>query len=293
MLSSFVIHVPPPVQFVVFMLFGAGYALLISWLGYGWFIRMAQDPDAANATTSPGADQADPARPAKPKIPGPFDLQSRVLTFISLAFVFLLAFSLNTFWGNIQAANSAVFDEGAAAGRVTMAASLLAAPEEATALQQAVIDYSTTVVDTEWPVMREGDVVSASAIQMQASKDLATAAREAASTGVASDPLWPEVTSAINDLGTYAADRLAEVPDATAPWRMLIVIILGFAFVTMTAAYLPTRVRMYRIAMAIIGALSALLIFIMVQASNPYAQFISPDALTLVAESTTTPGTAP
>ena len=91
--------------------------------------------------------------------------------------------------------------------------------------------------------------------------------------------MWDEIQATLSELGQDSVDRLHELPASTAAWRVGIVIVLGFTMLITTAAFLPTRKRAYRAGLVIMAALTSLLIFAMVQASNPYAKNITPEPL--------------
>ena len=283
MLHYLMSDVPSSVQLLVYVLLGIGYALLVGVIGYNFFLRMAQYPSKEELAKADDAEQADgdadTAKVPELKMPPPWDLSSRLLTFASLAFIFLLAFMLNTFWGNVQDANTATYNEASTASRIAILAEKLDDPAQALAVQTGIAKYADMVVNVEWPYLEMADPIGASDVQIRASADLGDDFMVVGASGAKDSPIWPTLESSVNDLAQFGTDRIAEVPDASTPWQMTLVIVLGFVFIALVAAFLPTRKTIYFTSLAILGGLSALLVFIMVQSSNPYAQHIQPDGL--------------
>lgn len=292
MLSSFLSEVPPFVIFLIFAACGVGYALLVGWLGYDWFLTLAQEPpkpndaDDANNSNETDDESADKA-PAKPAIPPPWDLFSRVLTLVSLAFVFILALTLNTFWSNNQDAESAALDEQNQAFRIVSMAQSLSDPALTDSITQAVKAYANTVVEEQWPLLEVAETQSASKLQGKAFQDLAQVVIDAGAAGGSEDLIWGEIRSAVTTLGDNAQDRLSKLPDSNAPTVIVLVVILGLALIGLTAAWLPTRPGIYRSALSIMAVIVALMVFIMVQASNPFTNHVEPTGLrTLISAAT-------
>ncbi|HAN70200.1 MAG TPA: hypothetical protein DCQ36_01235, partial [Actinobacteria bacterium] len=184
MVPSLLAETPAPILLLAFLVIGVGGILLVSHLFYGRFIAMVQeDPvpetgsDADSESSTESSAEADTKADAKaestePVTPGPNDLRGRVLTFTTLAFVFMLAFVLNTSWGNVQDAQYATQTEGAAIAQLLNLTDHFEDPQTAEAVQTAVLDYTNTIVNEQWPLLEVADGLGASAVGLTASTAL-------------------------------------------------------------------------------------------------------------------------
>ena len=109
-----------------------------------------------------------------------------------------------------------------------------------------------------------------------AGNDLGETLLEAQVADTSDSPVWSNLRSALSDLSHDSSDRLSQVPSGSSASSIGTVIVLGLAMLLMTTAFLPTRVRAYRVAISILAALTSLLLFVMVEASNPYVHYVSP-----------------
>ena len=272
-MSTLLADLPPVLMLLIFIAIAVGIVLVVSWFYYDTFIAMAQRPPTPEKTEGTG----DKDTPPEIVIPGTFDLWSRVLAFTTLAFVFMLAFFLNTFWGNVQSAQSATQSEAASLARLSSLALRLSDPAGADALLKAINAYRDSVVNEEWPLLRAGDGGGASIAAIKSSNALLAAVLDAQAADKSSSPMWSGIESTLSDAIQDSASRIEKLPDSSAPTRVWTVIILGLAMLIMTTAVFPTRVKPYRVAISIMAALVALLIFVMVQASNPFAHHVTSD----------------
>lgn len=274
MLARLLADTPTLVLLLAFMAIGVGIVLLVSWLFYDRFIAMAQE------SPTPEEDSEEDGAPAAPVIPRTYDLRSRVLAFTTLAFVFMLAFVLNTFWGDVQGAQSATQSEASHLAQLSTLAQRIEDPQRSDAVQAAILSYTDTIVNEQWPLLEVADSDAASAVAIEATSALSAAVFAAREGDESSPPaVWDEIQATMSELSQDSVDRLRELPASTAAWRVGIVIVLGFTMLITTAAFLPTRKRAYLAGLVIMAALTSLLIFAMVQASNPYAKNITPEPL--------------
>ncbi|HAN70945.1 MAG TPA: hypothetical protein DCQ36_05075 [Actinobacteria bacterium] len=256
---------------LVFIAIAVGIVLLVSWIFYDKFILMAQVPPKPKE----GEDDSD--APKEPVVPGTYDLFGRMVGFTTLAFVFMLAFVLNTFWTNVQTAQSATQSESANLARLSSLAEDIPDPASAAAVQKAVAEYAASITDVQWPLLRVADNTGATSAVFDANIALFQTIQQAQEADGSSSRVWNWIDSTMSDLGQDSADRLGQLPAGSAAARIWTVVILGLAMLIMTTAFMPTRVKPYRISISILAALTALMVFVMVQASNPYAQHVTPE----------------
>lgn len=259
---------------LIFIAIAVGIVLVVSWLFYDKFILWAQLPPKPEENE----DGDENAAPAEPVIPSTYDLWGRLVGFATLAFVFMLAFVLNTFWGNVQAAQSASQSEAANLARLSSLAQDLPDREGAAAIDQAIAVYAASIAEEQWPLLSVADRSAASAAAIEASTALVSTVQRVQRADTSSSPAWNWINSTLSDLGQDTKDRLGQLPASSAATRVWTVIVLGLAMLIMTTAFFPTRVKAYRVSISILAALTALLVFVMVQASNPYAQHVTPEA---------------
>lgn len=272
---------PPYATLLIFVGVSVGLVLLISWIFYDSFVAMAQP------NPEPEASESSDSASHKPVVPSTYDLWQRLLAFTTLAFVFMLAFVLNTFWGNVQAAQDASQSEASHVARLSSLARNIPDQTSAEAVQKAINAYADSVSTQQWPLLRVADRTGASEEAFASSNALAEVIIRAQAADTTNSPIWGNISSTLSDLGQDSSDRLGQLPAGSAPSRVGIVIVLGVAMLLMTTAFLPTRVRPYRISISIMAALTSLLIFVMVEASNPYAHHVTPpESLTQMSGST-------
>ena len=125
------------------------------------------------------------------------------------------------------------------------------------------------------------DGLGASAVGLTASTALGDKILAAKAADESSSPVWGQIETTLGNLGQASIDRLRDLPTSNAPFRIGLVIVLGATMLIATAAFLPTRIKAYRAALVLMAALVSLLVFAMVQTSNPYAQNITPALLVL------------
>ncbi len=273
MTSRFLTDLPPLATLLIFIAVAVGIVLVVSWLFYDKFILWAQMPPKPEENK----DGEESSTPAEPVVPSTYDLFGRLVGFATLAFVFMLAFVLNTFWSNVQAAQSATQSEAANLARLSSLTADIPDRASADAIQQAIVAYAESMAEEQWPLLSVADGPGASAAAIDANIALVQTVRQAQATDTSSSMVWNWIYSTLSDLGDDAEDRLAQLPASSASARVWMVIILGIAMLLMTTAFFPTRVKAYRVSISILAALTALLVFVMVQASNPYAQHVTPE----------------
>jgi Protein of unknown function (DUF4239) len=271
--SRLLADLPPLALLLTFVAIAVAIVLGVSWLFYDKFILWAQMPPKPEESE----DGADSETPPEPVVPSTYDLFGRLVGFATLAFVFMLAFVLNTFWSNVQAAQSATQSESANLARLSCLAEDIPDPAGAGAVQQAVLDYAASITEEQWPLLRLADGSGAASVAFDANVKLVDAVRTVQDADTSSSRVWNWIDSTVSDISDDSEERLAQLPAGSAATRVWTVIILGLAMLLMTTAFFPTRVKAYRVSISVLAALTALLVFVMVQASNPYAQHVTPE----------------
>lgn len=209
--------------------------------------------------------------PIKP--PPSTDLAERVLGLTGVGFVFLLAFALGNFWGTNQDVRQAVQDEAAGLSRATVAAGMVP-PAARDPLLAALTDYGTSVADREWPPLQRSDQEGAMAAHEAASTQVLEATAAAAALtgagGTSADYAWDSLASAIDAMLIAGTERIAQAPSSPAPPVLLLIFVLAISNLALTAAFLPTVRGPNVFLMAVMAAITAIMLFVVVEASNPF-----------------------
>jgi len=236
-------------------------------------IESGADPDKETEDgAEPGAGahvDADSEKRRPAKAPPTFYLGGRAISLVSVAFVFLFAFCVNNFWTNNQNARTAVENELADITRITALAENMGGPA-ATQLLDSVTAYRRSITDIEWPLMREAKVHTATQAHERASLAVAAAILEAQRKGAPDSPEWTPLTAAVDDMVSQGKERTNYLPAPAAPGMISLIFILGVTNLALTAAYQPARLRQHLFLLGVMAGITALMFFLVVEASNPY-----------------------
>jgi len=197
-------------------------------------------------------------------------LVGRVLGFITTAFVFLLAFTLSQFWSNAQDARTATQDETAAYIKSLTAADRLSDSAIGDQLVASIQAYRAAVIDQEWPLMQQADQRDALTTHQSGSVALAQALADAANAGAATDLAYQDVRAGIETMISEGNTRIAQMPSPDAPGVLFVIFILGISSLALTAIFLPTRARPYLLLVSITAVITALMFFLLLEATNPF-----------------------
>lgn len=201
--------------------------------------------------------------------PGIKDIAGRLIALATFAFVFLLGFGFSQFWTTAKDARDAVLSEATDFHRAVVLAQDL--PQEQSVPVVAALDaYQTRIVEVEWPLMVSAD--SANLVQERyASGDaLLTAITQARPSDASSSPVWANLDSTVGDLLDDAVDRTNAIPSPMAVSIIIIVIVLGLVNLLAIAVFQPASRRAHLLVVAAMAALTAFLVFSLVEISNPY-----------------------
>lgn len=208
--------------------------------------------------------------------PGVSYLGNRVMAITTLAFVFLLAFALSNFWGNNQAAQTAIQEETSTYGRALAGAMTLPADQGGATIVAGLASYANSVLDGEWPALRDADQARASEIHSAASLKLAEAVVAAQELGADKSSSWDLITNSIDSLVSSGFDRINQLPSSNASNVVILLILLGIVNLAITMTFQPTRRGPQYFLVAVMAAITAFLLFFVIEAANP---FLGSDAL--------------
>ncbi len=272
--SAFLDTVPGWLRLLLAMAITIGVTLTFVAVFHERIVVMDEVPDneeteAAGGDDSDHSDHSDEDEDKRTQAPPSFYLGGRAISLVSVAFVFIFAFCVNNFWTNNQNARTAVENEMADMTRISALAGNLAGPAGAQILD-AVDAYRRSVTDTEWPLMRSAQVTAAAQAHEKASLTVAAAILKAQSEGAKDAPEWTPLTSAVDDMVSQGKDRTNYLPAPAAPGMIGLIFILGITNLALTAAYQPARRRQHLFLLGVMAGITALMFFLVVEASNPY-----------------------
>lgn len=206
--------------------------------------------------------------------PGPtpltFLLSERIVSITTTGFIFLLAFTLGNLWSNHRTAEQAMQTEIAELARAAGAAQFLP-PVHRDPILAAVDAYFTSVREVQWTYMEAGDAMGALRAQSKASGELVrVAAAAAAMEGAESSSAWSSLSTAIDDALASSTARISQIPSPRTTSVLLLVCGLGLVNLAMVAAFYPAPLRRNLFLMGVMAAITATLVFVVVEASNPY-----------------------
>jgi hypothetical protein len=205
--------------------------------------------------------------PIKP--PPTFYLGGRAISLVSVAFIFIFAFCVNNFWTNNQDARSAVQTEASDMTRISALAESMG-PPAGTPVLDSIAAYRRSILEIEWPLMSQADVTAASQAHEKASLAVATALLKAENLGARNSPEWSPLTKALDDMVSQGKERTNYLPTPAAPGMIGLIFVLGLTNLALTAAYQPARLRQNLFLIGVMAAITALMFFLVVEASNPY-----------------------
>ena len=206
---------------------------------------------------------------SEPRAPEMYYLSGRILSVTTMAFVFLLAFALGNLWSNHRAAEAATQAEIGDLTRVAAAAAYLPTSQGGP-IATAVENYAASVREVQWPLMQAGDVTGTAAVQTEASAALVEASAAAVAQGAADSPAWSALSSALDDALTNGSNRVAQVPTGRVLSIVLLVCALGIVNLAMIAVFQPARLRYHLFLIGVMATVTATLLFVLIESSNPY-----------------------
>ena len=101
-------------------------------------------------------------------------------------------------------------------------------------------------------------------------EDLLTAIRAVRPSDASSDPLWVNLDSMVSNLVDDAVERTIALPSPMAASIIMIVIVLGIVNLLAIAIFQPASRGSHLVVVVAMTALTAFLVFALVEISNPY-----------------------
>lgn len=256
--------VPASVRLLLAIVITVGVTLLLVRLTHRRLVELSVKDHDAQVLREERVEAGETDVPPLP--PESFNLANRVLGLTSAGFVFLLAFTLGNFWGTSADARSATQTEVADWARASSLSRSIEGGEPLTAALEA---YRTSVLEVQWPLLQEADGVAASKVQREASERVSDAvfALEPADQDA---PQWSQITTAVDDMLDQARDRIDAVPNPAAPGVIALIFVLGITNLAMAAVFQPARLGPNLFLMGLMAAITAVMLFVLVEAANPY-----------------------
>ena len=264
MFATFMHTVPAPVRLMLAIAITVGITVLMVKVTHERLVAFSardhEDKEAREALIEAGDKDVPPLPPET------YNLANRVLGLTGTGFVFLLAFTLGNFWGASSDARTATQAEVADWARATSLARTIDGGE---ALRGALEAYRASVVGEQWTLLEEADAVAASKVQRRVSEQVSDAVF-ALEPAAKESPQWAQLTAAVDDMLDQARDRIDAVPNPSAPGVISLIFVLAITNLAMAAVFQPARLGPNLFLMGLMAAITAVMLFVLVEAANPY-----------------------
>lgn len=261
--SDYVSTVPAIVRLLLSIVVFVTISVALSWAFYSRSLRLAQEPETRDPDSSL-------------VIPKPSNFVDRILQMTMFGFVFLLAFMLGQFWFNVRTSDESNTTLAVQYGSSVGAARILPPEAGGDIMMQALADYRTAILDEAWPLMVQADAQGAIQVQKRAAAQLLDAEAQAYRAGVSEQPAWGPTQSSISDMLAATADLIVSAPGMGVTAALLMLYFLGITNLALTSLFLVTRKRFYLLGVGIMATITAVLLFVVTDLSNP---FIGPHAV--------------
>lgn len=219
---------------------------------------------ALNAPPPPKEKDDDPDPP-----PGVKDISGRLIALTTFGFVFLLGLGFSQFWSTAKDARDAVLNEGIDYQRVVGAAERLPADQRGLVLG-ALEEYRQGILTTEWPLMETANTDALATARYDSGERLLTSLNAAKSASDATDAVWVQFSDSLDDLLSDGIDRTNALPSPMAVSVIGLVAILGIANLIAITIFQPSRKKANLVLVASMAAITAFLLFALIEISNPY-----------------------
>lgn len=203
---------------------------------------------------------------ATPRPPERRDLVGRAIAITATGFVFLLAFALSSMWSSARDSRSAAVAEAVDHQRLVALSQEL---PESSSLQSALAAYADDVRREKWPLMQSGDDIAAYRAQADTDHRLSMALLQVQSAGGDKSPAWATVASTADDMLNQARSRIDNVPHKVSG-VIALVFVLGLVNLVLTAVFQPAPGGTNTFLLGTIAAMIAVMLFALVEVSNPY-----------------------
>lgn len=267
--SEFMIQVPPGVRLLLALVISIGVSLVFVWVFHDKMLRL-DDKNLEAAEKAEAEEGVDPSAPRPANVPNTVYLAQRVLGLTATGFVFLLAFTLGNFWGNHGDASSATLDEVSMYARAVSIVETIPADQGGTQIMAALEKYRRDISEVQWPLLQRADSAGAHAVQLHATDAIGKATAAAGRAGASKLPEWNLLTDSVTNMTSDATQRIAQLPGSNVPGILWMIAILGFANLVLTAAFQAARLGPNLLLIGAMAGITALLMFLLVEASNPF-----------------------
>jgi hypothetical protein len=254
--GEFLNTVPPIVRLLLAIAITAGVSMLCVHLFYSKLLEINTAPKKVND------DDPDPP-------PGVKDISGRLIALTTFAFVFLLGFGFSQFWSTAKDARDAVLNEATDYQRAVSAAQRLPS-DQAQVMTAALEKYRASTIQTEWPLMLEADSSALAQARFGNAAQLTETMYAEKDSQDSSSSAWTQMTAAVDDLLSNAIDRSNALPSPLAVSMVLLVFVLGLINLVAIALFQPAHKKANLLVVGMMATLTAFLLFVLVEISNPY-----------------------
>ena len=263
------IQVPPELRLLLALVISIGVSLVFVWVFHDRMLRL-DDKNLAAAERAKAEEGDNPGAPRTTKAPDTMYLAQRVLGLTATGFVFLLAFTLGNFWGNHSDASSATLDEATMYARAISIAETIPADQGGMQVTAALEKYRHDISEVQWPLLQRADSAGAYDVQLQATGAIGKATVTAGRAGASKLPEWHLLTGSLNNMTADANQRIAQLPGSDVTGILWGIAILGLANLVLSAAFQAARRGPNLLLVGVMAGITALLMFLVVEASNPF-----------------------
>lgn len=213
------------------------------------------------------ADEDDGVHPAW--LPAP-ELANQIIVIVSLAFSFVLALTVNSYWNAAGDARQDFRSEAAAWSRAQEIAKAMPAEQGGQVVISALTDYRTTITDEQWPALLAANEEESYRIQAEADTQLVTALSQASDLGASKLPTWQGLMNQVDQMAVSSGLRIGSLPGADQTGLISLIFLMGFVLLALVTIFFPIRFAPNLVLLGVTASVIALLLFILVEASNPF-----------------------
>lgn len=253
---DFLLTVPAPLRLLMSLVLTIGISLALEKLMFPRLLAMSKDGQLAFE--------------GEPGVNRPNDIIGRFAPLVTVGFVFLTGITVSQFWTNARLATEATSAELNGYTRVLSYAEQLPKDQGSAGIVAALDAYRNSVTEDQWPLLQHAQATEASHMQAIAATTVRDSIVAAANAGASESPIWPDLTSAADDMLLAGSDRIDSVPQSNALLLLLLMMTLGIANLVVLALASPSYRRLSLLLMGIAAGVTALLMFVAVEMSNPY-----------------------
>lgn len=196
---------------------------------------------------------------------------SSTLSYIATAYGVVVGFSILFLFGQFAAARQAVGDEATSIGTAFEEAELF--PNATDGIQQALICYSRSVPEFDWPSMRDDGVGASEVDQTYAGLVASLGQGDVATTGALNSAAATNMVAQVGNISTARETRLVAAA-STVPTMLWFLLLVGGGLVVALIFMVTTGARPLTQSL-LVGAcaiFTAVLLLLVVALSRPYGE---------------------